>query len=333
MKTKSVMIQSLCVPCFNRCRHCLLSWSGRVEGADWTRSLRLAERLLEELRKDRPELHCAFAFGYSMEHPDLREALRTLRRLGSPMADFLQCDGMRMRDAFQCGELMRMLREEGVKQLNFTFYGLPEYHDRFAGRQGDHALLLRMMTAAGETGIPFTAGICLTAENTGQMEELTGILQRMGCRKISLFIPHEEGRGRALADVRCSRRDLECLSPAVRRLLDPKIYRTEADWLREGSPVREDSRSILISLNSENIEEYEARSAADILMEIEALDEHYYGAFPPFRELAERYGDPEGEKLYRIRDLHHHYRLLYAEEHRLDLYDVTDERRSGSRRA
>lgn len=333
MKTASVMIQSLCVPCRCRCRHCLLSWSGRTEGAEWGRSVRLAERFLQELRESRPELSCAFSFGYSMEHPELREALRTLRRLGSPTAEFLQCDGMKMRDEIQCGELMRLLREENVKKLNFTFYGLPEYHDRFAGRPGDHALLLRMIAAAGEHGLPFTAGICLTAENPGDMDELTAILRDRGCEKVSLFVPHEEGRGRALAAVRCRERDLDRLSPETCGLLDPKVYRPEGEWLREAEPLREERRSILISLRRENIEDYESRSAASVLAEVEALDEGYYSAFPSFRELAERYGDPEGEKLYRIRDLYHHYRLLYGEEHRLPVCDVTDERFSGSRRS
>ncbi|MBR0063189.1 MAG: hypothetical protein IJP67_03400, partial [Oscillospiraceae bacterium] len=73
-----------------------------------------------------------------MEHRNLREAIRTLRRLGSPTAEFMQCDGMKMRDDMQCGELMAILCGEGVKSLNFTLYGLRDYHDRFAGRKGDY---------------------------------------------------------------------------------------------------------------------------------------------------------------------------------------------------
>ena len=69
-----------------------------------------------------------------------------------------------------------------------------------------------------------------------------------------------------------------------------------------------------------------------VLEEIEALDQEYYSAFPTFAELAEKYGDSEGKRLYRVRDMYHHYRSQYALEHKLDLYDVTDERQSGSRR-
>ena len=137
MKTTSVLIHSLCVPCCNYCRYCLLSWNGKVEGADWNRSVNLAERFMNELRDQQPEIKRSFSFGYSMEHPDLKSAIRILRRLGGPTADFLQCDGMKMRNDAECIELMGMLHDEGIKQLNFTLYGLSDYHDRFAGRKVD----------------------------------------------------------------------------------------------------------------------------------------------------------------------------------------------------
>ncbi len=331
MQTTSVMIQSLCVPCFNRCRYCLLSWNGKTEGADWDRSIRLAKRFLEEIKAQRPELRAYFAFGYSMEHPDLIGAIRTLREMGSPMADFLQCDGMKMRNEAACRELMVMLREEGIRRLNFTVYGLPDDHDAFAGRRGDYALLMRMMHAAREAGIPFTTGIPVTRENVGQAEELIGMLRSAGSEAVSLFIPHEEGRGKNLRHTRLSIQDLSLLSPETRTLLNADIYRTEEDWLNGPVPA-ENNRTIIISLRPENIETYEHSSAVSVIREIEGLDERYYASFPGFSELSKAYGDPKGSRLYRIRDLQNHYRSLYAADHDLHLYDVTDERQSGSRR-
>ena len=70
----------------------------------------------------------------------------------------------------------------------------------------------------------------------------------------------------------------------------------------------------------------------EIVSEAEALDDAYYAAYPSFYELAGRYGDKEGGKLYRQRDLFYYYRRLYAEEHRINVYDVTDERQTGTRR-
>ena len=77
---------------------------------------------------------------------------------------------------------------------------------------------------------------------------------------------------------------------------------------------------------------FPALEPGQVLAEAEALDDAYYASFPTFPELAERYGDPGGKRFYRQRDLFYHYRRLYAEENRLSVYDVTDERQTGSRR-
>ena len=332
IQTKSIMIQNLCAPCRNHCRYCLLSWDGNAVGTEWERSVKLAERYINELKEARPNVDISFTFGYSMEHSKLKEAIQTLKRLGSPMGEFLQCDGMNMRDEDQCRDLMHMLKEEGIKSLNFTAYGLRDYHDRFAGRKGDYDLLLRMMNASYEAGIPFTTGIPITKENIQTIDELVIILKEAGNHKISLFVPHEEGRGKSLKQVRLEQQDLSALSPESLSLLNRNIYRTESEWLSEPTPVQESNRLIIISLRADNIDNYDKRKALSVVEEVEALDEEYYSAFPPFDELAKEYGDPEGNSLYRIRDLYYHYRLLFAAEHRLNIYDVTDERLSGSRR-
>lgn len=332
MKTSSILIQSLCVPCFNHCRYCLLSLNGTTEGAGWDQSVRIAERFLKEYREKLPDVSSGFSFGYSMEHPDLKEAIRTLRRLGGPSASFLQCDGMKMRSDAECGELMDTLLSEGIKQLNFTIYGLADYHDLFAGRKGDYELMLRMMKAAESRRLPFRSGIPLTAENISQINTLVGRLKDIGNESIFLFIPHEEGRGKQLSRIRLDLNRYLQLSPESQALLNRSIYRTEAEWLRSSEEIQEQQRMILISLRTDNMEEYEKQGAMSVLREIEALDESYYSSFPAFRDLAARYGDPCGNKLYRFRDLYYHYRTRYSRDHGIHVYDVADERQSGSRR-
>ena len=333
MKTTSVLINSLCVSCYNYCRYCLLSWNGKVEGAAWDRSVRLAERFIDELKNQLPEIKCGFSFGYSMEHPELQCAIRTLRRLGGPMADFLQCDGMKMRNDTECIELMGMLHDEGIKQLNFTLYGLSDYHDRFAGRKGDFELNMRMMRAAKTVQLPFTTGIPLTAENIHEVDDLVSILQDNGSEKVFLTIPHEEGRGKLLRDVRLSMKEFLELSGETQKLLNRTIYRTEGDWLRDPEPIHDTQRMVMIVLRADNIGAYESRDAMSVIREIEELDERYYSSFPGFQELTKIYGNPDSEKMYRSRDLYYHYRAQYAQDHDIQVYDVTDERQSGSRRS
>jgi hypothetical protein len=90
---------------------------------------------------------------------------------------------------------------------------------------------------------------------------------------------------------------------------------------------------VLIALRADSIDAYESRDVMSIIREIEKLDDNYYSSFPSFQKLAEIYGDPNSKKLYRIRDLYYHYRAQYAQDHDIQVYDVTDERQSGSRRS
>lgn len=327
MKTISIMIQSLCVPCFNHCRHCLLQWDGKVHGVSWKR----AEAFTERFQREVNDLRSALYFGCSMDHPDMREALRFLRRTGSPAASFLQCDGMRMRNEAECAQWVNMVKEEGVTDLNFTVYGQEAYHDAFAERSEDHAYLLRLMKTGIKAGLHCSAGILLTKENVTMIDAVIKELREIGCSDMRLFLPHEEGRGKYLQDVRIEKADLQKLSPFAQSLLNQEIYRTEAEWVKDPGP-EETVRTLLVSLTPETIDHYEAITGYQLICELEELDDAYYASYPSFASLCAQYGDTKGMCLYSRRDLFYHYRRMYAAEHDIRVYDVTDERHSGSRR-
>ena len=328
MRTVSILLQTLCVPCACRCRYCLLSWDGRISGADWERSKTYAARFAEWIGKSRPELRFSFSYGYSMEHPALPEALDFMRKLGSVSAEFLQCDGLRVRDGRETAAFVRMLRDHGVKHLNFTYYGLEAYHDRFAGRKGDFAWLRRLQAAAGEAGLKTSAGVPLNRENAGEAEALFELL---GAEETRFFIPHAEGRGAQLEPIRLRIGDLERLSDSVRERLNRKIYRSEAEWLAE-PPQEPEKRMLLLTLTRENIQWFEKQPFEEIVAWAEGLDDAYYAALPPWAELARLCGDPAGDALFGARDLTARYQKRWIRDHGLSLYDVTDERQTGSRR-
>lgn len=333
IQTETLLIQTLCVPCGCRCRYCLLSWDGKPVGADWERSTALARRIKTALAVRRPALRVRFGFGYAMEPPDIPAAFAVFRELDSPHAEFWQCDGMRLRDEAECRALAELVAREGLQALNFTLYGLRDYHDRFAGRAGDFDGVLRMMEAAAQAGLALSCGVPLTLENVSQTEELIALLREHtpGAR-IFLFVPHEEGRGVRLTPIRVTATALAVLPASVLALLNRLLFRTEGEWVRERDFSPETKRSLLLSLTPENIGRYENMDPAALVRELEALDEAYYAAFPTLEELTERYGDPEGDCLYRQRDLFYHYRRRCAAEFGVRPYDVTDERQSGSRR-
>ena len=328
MKTESILLLTLCVPCGCRCRYCLLSWDGHCTGADWERSAALARRMADWLHKERPELRFHFSFGYSMEHPRLPEALELLRELDSVQADFLQCDGLRIRDERETAAFVGMLRGHGVRALNFTYYGTEDYHDRFAGRKGDFAWMQRLRRAARAAGLETAVGIPLTRESAPQAASL---LEDLAGETVRFFVPHAEGRGAALEAIRLRREDFDVLPESVRGRMNRAVYRAEAEWMRD-PPPEPTKRMLLLSLTAENIGEYERRSFAESIAAAEALDEAYYAPLPTTGELLDRYGDPDGTAFYSARDLAAKLQKRWFREHHLQPYDVTDERQTGSRR-
>lgn len=331
MNTRSINVMSLCVPCENRCRYCLLSYDGKARGADYKRSENYALRFYTWLKENRPELSFLFGFGYSMEHPRLLEAIDFCRSIGSASGEFLQLNGMKFRTDEELNLLLTQLGEHGIRLIDLTFYGTEAYHDRFAARVGDYRLMLRTLAMANQTGPNVTVGIPLTQENARQADELIRELNRYRTERIVCFIPHGEGRGRLLDEARLTLRDYNELSEDVRTRINRSRFKTESEWLRDGFPVTT-NRTLTVTLTPENIEYFENLPFEETIAYLEKLDDDYYKTVPSAEELARQYGDPEGDRFYSVRDLYLHYQYRYLSENNIKAYDINDERRCFSRR-
>ena len=190
MKTVSINVMNLCVPCENRCRYCLLSYDGKVGGVDYGRSEAYAKRLYQWIKANRPDLSFLFGFGYSMEHPKLLEAIDFCQSIGSATGEFLQFDGMKFRTDGELEVLLLQLKERGIQLIDLTFYGTETYHDRFAARTGDYRLMMNTLTKANQIGLDVTVSIPVTQENAGQLDALITELNRYRTQRIACFIPH-----------------------------------------------------------------------------------------------------------------------------------------------
>lgn len=331
MKTVSINVMNLCVPCQNRCRYCLLSYDGKISGVEYKRSEVYAKRFYEWLRDNRPDLSFLFGFGYSMEHPQLLEAIDFCQSIGSATGEFLQFDGMKFRTDEELKILLRQLKEHGIKLIDLTFYGAEEYHDRFAARSGDYRLMLRTLAQANQIGLDVTVSIPITHENVPQMDDLIAELERYSTQAIRCFVPHGEGRGRLLDPIRFSARDEQSLSENVRDRINWARFKTESEWLRLGFPANE-KRALTVTLRPENVEFFENLSFEETIAYLEKLDDDYYAAIPTVEELAQIYGDPDGDRYYSARDLYLHYQRRYIADHNIEIYDINDERQCFSRK-
>lgn len=331
MKTVSINVMNLCVPCENRCRYCLLSYDGKTGGVDYKRSEAYAKRFYEWLRKNRPDLSFLFGFGYSMEHPDLLGAIDFCRSIGSATGEFLQFDGMKFRTSEELEALLRQLQAHGIKLIDLTFYGTESYHDRFAARVGDYRLMTDTLAQANRIGLDVTVSIPITHENAQQLDALIGELEQYRTQRIVCFVPHSEGRGRLLEPVRFSAADYESLSGYVRARINRNRFKTEGEWLQYGFPVNE-KRVLTVTLTQKNIAFFEGQSFEETIAYLEKLDDDYYSAIPTVEELAKIYGKPNGDRYYSARDLYLSYQRRYIADNHIQIHDINDERQCFSRR-
>ena len=176
MRTVSFSIANYCVPCHAHCRYCLLSSCGQVSGVDYRRSEELAHRVLTELAEKRPDISGSFYIGYCMDTTDLWDYINFSREHHSPGASFLQMNGFGFREATELLSIMQRIREAGVRLIDLTFYGTEEYHDRFAGREGDFRFVLQMVSAAIQSDLPVNISIPLLRSNLEQMDNLRSLL-------------------------------------------------------------------------------------------------------------------------------------------------------------
>lgn len=323
---------NLCVPCENRCRYCLLSYDGRTTGVDFERSTRYAGRFYEWLRINRPELSFLFGFGYSMEHPDLINAIRFCQSIGSVTGEFLQFDGMKFRTEEQLLRLLEELKRGGIRMIDLTFYGTEKYHDRFAARTGDFRLMMDTLKIANEVGLDVSVSIPLTHENAGQIDELLTQLEMFRTVRISCFVPHSEGRGRLLDKVRFTLDDYEQLSDRVKGYFNRDRFRPEREWVNSESLPETQYRVLTVTLTPENINFFEGQSFEETIAYLENLDDAYYQLIPGFEELIGMYGDTAGTQMYSARDLYLHYQRRFIADHNIHVYDINDERQCFIRR-
>ncbi len=328
LKTKSINVFNLCVPCACRCRYCLLSYNGQTSGVEYERSVRFADAFRKYIEQYRPELDFLFYYGYSMEHPNLFKTLDYFNSFDCVNGKFLQFNGMNYRSFEEINHLMNSLHLHKVETIDLTFYGTKDYHDKFAGRQGDFDYLMQIMNCARNYGIQVRSGIALTNENVKQIEKL--VEQISASSSIRLFIPHSEGRGKNLEHIRFTCNNLDILSVSTRRLLNRSIFKTEQEWVAEGLDEYE-NRVLNLSLTQENIALFEDMPFDSIIAYLEKLDDDYYSVFPNIKILVNCYYSGS-DRFFSKRDLIYKYQKTYMADNSIQIYDVTDERQSGSRR-
>ena len=134
-----------------------------------------------------------------------------------------------------------------------------------------------------------------------------------------------------LDSVRFSAEDYKKLSDDVRNRINWNRFKTESEWLRIGFPTLE-KRVLTVTLMPENMEFFEETGFAETIAYLEKLDDDYYAVMPTVEELAEIYGNLNGDRYYSARDLYLTYQRRYIADNHIEIFDINDERQCFSRR-
>lgn len=325
MKTIGLEVGNYCVACHAACRYCLLASARRATGVDDQRARAFALRIHREIREQFPGMGFDYYIGYCMDMPDLPGYVRFSREHGYPAGRFLQMNGCAFRNAEEWDRRMRGIREAGAEMIDLTFFGTREYHDRFAGYPGDHDHLKVMLGAALRAGLQVNISVPLIRENLAQADALYDDLSAHQPTGIMFFLPHSKGRGRTIADQRITKAEFDALSPAVREHFQKTPVRPEAEWVRAGQFEDYQARRLMLILNEEEMPGLEQMSAGEIIRFLENMDDEYLAAMPRAAELARIYGDPDGNRMYRLRDLQLEWEQRYIRDTGNRIRDMHDE--------
>ena len=244
--------------------------------------------------------------------------------MGYASGSFLQMNGFRFREEKEYKALFQLLHALGENSVDFTFYGNREYHDAFAGRNGDYDQLLFMLNAAVEAGISAEISAPLFRSNLHMADELVKIWEQHQPSSLRFFLPHDKGRGKSLSWERLTKSEFTGLSEKVKAHFSRIPHMTEAEWIAKGQFDDYTDRSLTLNLRPNEMERWESMTASDILAYLEKLDDQYLTQMPSARRLASLYGNSSNDQLFRLRDLLLRWQQMYIWDNPF-VYDMHDE--------
>ena len=325
--TKTIQLFNLCVPCGCFCKHCLLSYDGKIVGVDYYRGLNYAKGFNHWLKEFHKDINFTYYFGYSMDTKNLIDSIDDLKELNSAMSSFLQLNGIKIRNKNELKDYLLDLKNHGIKLIDLTFYGIKETHDKFAGRKNDYEYLLSILDIANEIGLDTEVSIAITKENLNEIDLLVETLESKASN-LFIFIPHCYGRGIELLNSKITIDDYNHLSNTSKKYFNRNNFKTEEEWFKTKLEIKYE-KILCLSLLKSNIEDLEKMNYSEIFQELEKMDNDFYSKIPTFELLLKLYHNYSNKCLYSKKDLYALYRKRYIKENKLAIEDI-DERYTNS---
>lgn len=318
-------------PCESACMHC----KGRGGGGAGEKrpvgnprkpvscheAMRVAQRI-DEWRKERGvDLLITFGGADTPDYPGVFDEMRFVRRLYNRRG--FACNGMAMRTRAELDEWFREAKEAGTKIVFTTFYGTREFHDWFAGRDGDFDLMIDTAKAIAHNGLYNCHTLFVSKSTTPYLAELSDILDALPGKKHLGYRPILNKMEVLTDESERYTRDEYLALPERYRKAHHYPMGTRREWRDHvlGDRFREDTRDerlhTIIDVGDVDLEAFYARPVEAFLDEVIDAELAKRERTPTVRELAERYGDRriDSELLFTLFDLHMEWMYLWRQEH------------------
>jgi MoaA/NifB/PqqE/SkfB family radical SAM enzyme len=173
-----------------------------------------------EWRKEKnlSDLSLCYAISHCADYPEIIDNVELNKSFGFSGFRYLQINGIRFKNESELTEYLRNARKAGVTNIDTTFYGLEEYHDKFAARKGDFEYLIDILNTAIKLDIVPEPTFVILEDNKDQIEELVTLLQKYinADGAIHGFLQDYRGNGENLESVRLLRQSYDNLPDVVK---------------------------------------------------------------------------------------------------------------------
>ena len=333
MINNGLMIINHNVPCSCACRYCFFRSCKTSYGVPYDVGEKIALKF-QKWREDKQlsDFSLCYAISHCADYPELLRNIELNKRLNFVGHYCIQINGIGLRDTNALNDYLEKVKQAGVTTIDTTFYGLEEYHDRFAARKGDFNFLINIVQRAISLGLMIQPTFVALEENKKQLPELMELLTSFGCERIHGFLHDYRGNGEKMEDVRLKKNSYDALPEVAKSRISVRNHKTEAEWIQNNFFTAPTSRNLVLALRPDNIDMINSMTCGEMIDYLVDLDEKYYNAIPDITVLSKLYGDISNTRLYRQRDLQWKWSKAYIADHQLSLHDVTDERNCGSMR-
>jgi MoaA/NifB/PqqE/SkfB family radical SAM enzyme len=335
MNNKDLTILNLNTACSCACKYCFFRSCKKANGIDYEYGKKIAHAF-NKWRKEKSlnDFSLSYTIGYCSDYKQLKDNIELNKSFNFIGAPYLQINGIGLKTDEELTKYFKEIKDAGIKHIDTTFFGLPNFHNSFVSRENDFSHLINILEASNHFDINIQLTMAIFETNKDQIDELFFLLDKYvhSGNKASIFIQDYRGNGENLERIRLTKESYLALSERIKQSINISRYKTESEWLQLNEWSIYTNRDFRLSLTPKVIKTIDGKSCDEILDYLIELDEKYYSLFPTIQELGEQYGNFSNDKLYRERDLRWKWQKQFIKEHNIIVHDVTDERLCGSLR-